>query len=109
MVRRNDPNQQYLDDFKMQFNGKLRKDNRWVKQAEMLPWEVIEDEYSKNFSRTKGIYGINGRIAFGALFIQGQTGLTDREVVKHISENAYMQYFLGLKEFTDKPLFDASQ
>ena len=108
MIRKKNPNQQYLEEFKMQFGGKLRKDNRWIKKSEMIPWEIIEDEYSKKFSNECGAYALSGRIAFGALFIQSLTGLTDREVVKHISENAYMQYFLGLSEFTDEPLFDAS-
>ena len=34
--------------------------------------------------------------------------LDDRETVAQISENIYMQYFLGYSSFTDEPPFDAS-
>jgi hypothetical protein len=108
MIKKTDPDQIYLDDFKTQFGGKLRKDNRWVRQAGMLPWEVIEDIYATNFSRDRGPYCISGRIAFGAMYIQEQLGFADREVAQQIAENPYMQYFLGLSEYRDEPLFDAS-
>ena len=100
--------QQYLDGFETQFYGKLRKDNRWVIKADLIPWEIIEEEYAKNFSEGEGAPAINGRIAFGALLIQEETGLSDRDVVAIISENPYMQYFLGASVFIDEPMFDAS-
>jgi len=108
MIKIEDKNQQYLDGFKTPFNGKLRKDNRWVVRANLIPWEAIETEYAKHFSENEGAGAINGRIAYGALFIQEETGLSDRDVVEIIAENPYMQYFLGLCEFIDEPLFDSS-
>jgi hypothetical protein len=47
-------------------------------------------------------------MALGALIIQQKCGYTDEETVEQITENAYLQYFLGLKEYHDKPLFDPS-
>ena len=32
--------------------------------------------------------------------------LSDEETILAIQENPYMQYFVGLSEFTDKPIFD---
>jgi len=34
--------------------------------------------------------------------------LDDRGTIEMISENVYMQYFLGLSAYTDKPVFDPS-
>ena len=62
-----DPNQIYLEDFKQQFGGKLRADNRWVKLTQHMPWEKIEEIYARNFSRDSGVKAINARIAFGAI------------------------------------------
>jgi len=28
------------------FGGKLRKDNRWVQLAELIPWDYIEEKYA---------------------------------------------------------------
>jgi len=39
------------------------------------------------------------RMALGSLIIQTRCGLTDRETVQQITENPYLQYFIGLKEF----------
>ncbi len=48
------------------------------------------------------------RVALGALLIKERQGLTDRETVETIAENPYMQFFLGMEEFTQEPPFDAS-
>ncbi|MBD0301071.1 MAG: IS5/IS1182 family transposase, partial [Tolypothrix sp. T3-bin4] len=36
-------------DFKLPFEGRLSADNRWVKMAELIPWDKFEAEYAKNF------------------------------------------------------------
>jgi len=55
-----------------------------------------------------GAPAISGRIAFGALIIKERLGITDEETVEQIIENPYLQYFLGLHEYLEKPLFDPS-
>ena len=107
MYRRKDANQLELEGFITPF-GKISATNRWVKQAELMPWDYIEEQYSKNFSESSGSPAINARIAFGAIYISQKVKLTDREVVEYIIENPYTQYFLGLSEYVDTPLFDAS-
>jgi IS5 family transposase len=47
-------------------------------------------------------------VAFGALYIQTKCGLTDEDTTQNISENPYMQYFLGYKEFSLERPFDQS-
>ena len=36
------------------------------------------------------------RMALGSLIIQNMVNLSDRKLVEMISENPYMQYFIGL-------------
>jgi hypothetical protein len=108
MYRKQDRNQLSLEDFIMPFGGKLRADNRWVKLAAIMPWDFIEDVYAESMSENDGAPAIASRIAFGALYIKENENLVDRRTVEYITENPYMQYFLGLQEFTDEPLFNAS-
>jgi IS5 family transposase len=99
------------DDFFLPFQGKLNKENRWVKLAEIIPWWEFEDEYAANFqSWDKGgevAYSI--RIALGTLIIKEKEGLSDENTVQHIAENPYMQYFLGFPKFTEERPFVSSQ
>lgn len=43
-----------------------------------------------------------------ALIVKHKMNLSDEETIWTIQENPYMQYMLGLSEFTDKPIFDSS-
>ena len=107
MYRKQDPNQLLLEGFVTPF-GKLSAANRWVKQAELTPWGYIEEAYAKNFSPNSGAPALSARIAYGAIYVSEKMNLTDRETVEYIAENPYIQYFLGLNEFRQCELFDAS-
>ena len=108
MYYRDDREQLSMEEFFQPFGGRLRKDNRWVRLAEIMPWEYIEDIYAKNLSEETGRPAISSRIAFGAIFIKEFCHLTDEGTVQDIQENIYMQYFLGLHEFQTEALFDPS-
>ena len=108
MYRKRDREQQYIEDFVMPFGGKLRADNRWVKLAALMPWDFIEDIYAESMCENEGAAALSSRIAFGSLYIKENENLVDRRTVEYIAENPYMQYFLGLQEFRDTPLFDSS-
>ena len=86
----------------------LNADNRWVKLAELIPWSDVEEIYALNFISKKGPKAIPARTAFGALIIQVKLSLTDEETVETISENPYMQYFIGLERYEQKAPFDSS-
>ena len=47
-------------------------------------------------------------MALGALIIKEKLGISDRETVEQIKENPYLQYFIGLGEYSQEPPFDAS-
>jgi hypothetical protein len=39
-------------------------------------------------------------MALGALIIKEKLGISDRETVEQIKENPYLQYFIGLGEYS---------
>ena len=110
MYRKRNRLQQTIDDYVPPFGGKLDLNNRWVIMANIMPWDMIEDIYSKSFKNVTpdGRPPISSRIAFGALYIKEHENLPQDRTLQHISENVYMQYFIGLKEFIPTPLFDSS-
>lgn len=108
MYRRKDKNQLKLFEDNKRFVVEIKEDNRWVKLSKMMPWDKIEAHYIKNMSEENGRNAITSRIAFGSIYIKEQQNLTDGETVEQLSENAYMQYFLGLEDFNQNTLFDSS-
>jgi len=110
MYRKRNRLQITVDDFVPPFGGKLDAENRWVLMEKIMPWDMIEDIYSQRFKNEKldGRPPIPSRIAFGVLYIKELENLPQDRTLQHISENVYMQYFIGLKEFIPTPLFDSS-
>ena len=84
----------------------LSKSNRWVKLADNLPWDKIEQEYNKRLkNRHNGAGNKPARMVVGALIVKHVEGLSDEKTIQAIQENPYMQYLLGLPKFTEKPVF----
>jgi len=105
MYRRETPGQIKID---IPFNVKLNSDSKWVKLAELIPWERIEEHYANHFHGNEGQIAKSARLAFGALYIQTAEGFTDVKTREHIQENPHMQYFCGFTSYTTEPPFDAS-
>lgn len=98
-----------LAGFETPFVKKLRKDNRWVQLADCLPWDTLVNVYLKQMrNQETGSDGINPRVAIGAVIIKHICGIGDRETVRQIQENMYMQYFIGYTSFSDEQPFDPS-
>ena len=98
-----------LTDFNTPIGMKLNPDNRWVKKAELIPWDEIEQRYAKLFTNRKGNVAKPLRLALGACIIQAEYGYSDEEVALQIQETAYLQFFCGYTEYNDeKPPFDPS-
>ena len=94
-------------EFSLPFHGQLSPDNKWVKLAALIPWEQFEEHYKKNFSNCDvGQSARSARMALAALIIKEELGASDRACVEQITENPYLQYFCGLKEFITEPPFD---
>ena len=106
MYRKRDKEQLTIEDFFLPFGGKLDARNRWVKLAEITPWDRIEEYYLQSMSQETGRSAISARIAFGAVSLRQSERISDEDTVRYIQENPYVQYYLGLHEFHMEPLFD---
>jgi hypothetical protein len=88
--------------------GKLNPSNRWVKMADAIPWQRFEKRYAAQFCEDNGAPAIRFRMAMGTLLIKQKTKHSDEETLEDIMENPYLQYLIGLHEFTTEPPFSAS-
>lgn len=103
------PLQGTLSGFEHPFDRTLDPSNRWVVLSKLIPWDEIVGIYYKHVGKAStGREPLNPRIVIGSLIIKYICHLDDREVVDQISENIYMQYFLGYPSFVNEKPFDAS-
>lgn len=87
--------------------GTLDSENDWVKLSGLIPWDAIEERYAAEFVNN-GHPAHPARMAIGALIIRERLKCSDEWTVKHISENPYLQYFIGMKEYRSTCPFGAS-
>jgi len=98
-----------ITDFNTPIGMKLNPNNRWVKKAELIPWDEIEERYAKLFTNRKGNVAKPLRLALGACIVQAEYGFSDEETALQIQETAYLQFFCGYSEYDDeKQPFDPS-
>ena len=102
-------------EFELPFGGRLSADNRWVRMAQIIPWDEFESEYAANFPTAHGAPAKSFRMALGALIIKEKLGISDRETVEQIRETVeqirehpYLQYFIGQSSYSNELPFDPS-
>lgn len=89
--------------------AQMDPNNRWVKMSKLIPWDMVEKKYAKEFKHTPFSRPAKpARMAIGSLIIKEKFGLSDIETVEMIAENPYMQYFIGLESFSKKAPMEAS-
>lgn len=108
MYRPLDKTQPSLLDFNQPIGLKMNPKNRWVQLADSIPWDELEKNYASLFPSSIGNVAKPLRMALGSLIIQKKFQFSDRELVAQITENPYLQYFIGLPGYQDEPPFDAS-
>ena len=108
MYRKSNQSELSPEKFELPVSIKLSSENRWVIMAELIPWSDFEEEYAQNFSEDQGAPAKSFRMALGALIIKEKLGTSDKETVEQIKENPYLQYFLGMSDYSNEAPFDAS-
>ncbi|MCP4107498.1 MAG: transposase [Desulfobacteraceae bacterium] len=70
----------------------------------LIPWEKITGRLSQFYDKTKGVPGKNLRMMTALVFYK----LSDRDVVKSVKDNRYIQYFCDVADqgLTDPSLPD---
>lgn len=105
MYKKTTDRQILLSEFNCPMGLTLDPNNRWVKKAALIPWNKIEECYASLFPGKNGVVAKPVRMALGALIIQKTLNCSDREVIEQIKENPYLQFFIGLTEYTNSAPF----
>lgn len=94
-----------IDEFNNLYSLELETSNRWIQLGSHLPWDSLVQIYKTKFSGKHGCPATDPRWVIGGLIIKHMLNLSDQETLQTISENPYMQFFLGCNCFHKKPLF----
>jgi len=108
LIKYKDQNQITIDEFIQPFGGQLDKNNRWVKEAMIIPWNELARIYYNKMCKDFGAPAKDARLVVGSIVIKHKLNLSDEETAKMIRENPYIQYFLGLKEYSNSYVFHPS-
>lgn len=105
MIRYRSKKQLTLAGFSSPFRTELDSENRWVKLAQLIPWDELARAYHKSLSSsTQGRPAKDARMVIGAVIIKHKLCLSDEETVQQIQENPYLQFFVGLSRYqTERP------
>lgn len=90
-------------DFNQPMGLEMNPENRWIKMADRIPWDEFEIKYASLFPSGTGNVAKPLRMALWALIIQTKFQYPDRKLVEQITENPYLQYFIGLSGYNDSP------
>ncbi len=75
----------------------------------LIPWDQLVSLFNKlNPAKFTGRPAINPRVSIGAVIIKDLINLDNRKTFPQITENMYLQYFLGHSSYIKRPLFNAS-
>lgn len=108
MYKYTDNTQSSFLNFNQPLGLHMNPENRWIKMADAIPWEIFERKYSCLFKGKNGRVAKPLRLALGSLIIQTRYQYSDRELVEQLTENPYYQYFIGLPGYQEEPPIDAS-
>lgn len=107
MYKAKDRKTPYLFEELFPFGGKLDENNRWLRIAELIPWDELESSYRSYFSHT-GRPAKDGRLVIGLLLLKHMTNVSDEEMVQLLRENIYFQAFCGFEHFVTNRVLDSS-
>ena len=105
MIRYTPASERSLSLFKTPFEQSLSPANRWVKMAELVPWDEMAEVFFSILSEDQGRPTVDLRVILGALMVKHIEELSDEDTILYIQENIYAQYFVGLSSFQTEPVF----
>ena len=79
MYKYTDNTQSNFLDFNQPIGLHMNTENRWVKMADAIPWEIFEKKYSRLFKGKNGWVAKPLRLALGSLIIQTKYQYSERE------------------------------
>ncbi len=92
MINYTPSNQLTLEGFSQPFENELSLENRWVKLAEVVPWDELAIVYANSLDPVRGRESLDIRIVIAAIIIKHKLQLDDRGTVQMISENQITEF-----------------
>jgi len=86
--------------------AKLSDTNRWLKLAEALPWEKLDEGYGRYFSAGYGRPAKDSRLVCGLLMVKQLKNISDEDAVAEFMESPYIQAFCGQEYFALEDLIN---
>jgi IS5 family transposase len=108
MIRYTPSGERNLSLFQTPFEQSLSATNRWVRMAELVPWDKMAKVFFEHLSEQHGRPTVDLRVILGALMVKHIEALSDEDTIQYIQENIYAQYFVGLSSFQTAPVFAPS-
>jgi len=84
------------------YSGQINTHNRWIKLAELVPWDQMDVIYRGYFDNGKQSVIKTSRLILGLMLGQMLLELGDRPILKYFHGNPYFQYFCGQDTFVVK-------
>ena len=84
------------------FGGRLNRQNRWLRLAELIPWHEVEERYRAHYSAV-GRPAKDARLVSGLLAVKFLEGYSYDRAVQEFFENPYIQFFCGFDAFATSP------
>lgn len=106
MYKPADKTQASFLDFNQPMGLHMNPNNRWRQMASKIPWDLFEVKYASRFLSDTDNIANPLRIALDSLIIQNRFQYLDREFLEQITENLYLQYFIGFPGYQNTPPFD---
>jgi len=72
--------------------------NELVILRQVIPWQAIINQLAQFYDNMNGRLGKSLRVMVALLILSRLRSLSDREVVKQVKENRYMQYFCNVPD-----------
>ena len=92
--------------FRTPFDAALSPHNRWVRMADLVPWDEMATVFLRSISVAEGRPPVDLRTVLGTLLVKHIENLSDERTIEYIQENIYAQYFVGLRSsFQAEPVF----
>ena len=105
MIRYTPASARTLSLFKTPFEQSLSAENRWVRMADLVPWDELAGVFLASMSQGEGRPSVDLRIVLGVLLVKHIEDISDERTIEYIQENIYAQYFVGLSSFQVDAVF----
>ncbi len=67
-----------LEGFQTPFFQHLDKNNRWVKLADCIPWDLLANVYYRKMNNDQGAPSLSARMVIGAVIVKHMLNIDDR-------------------------------